>query len=64
MQAVEYVITVGVKEGDGGSTDKIRQIYDTLPRLNCGLCGFDACGKFAKAVAEGRASPFGCKQDP
>ncbi len=45
-------------------TDKIRQIYDTLPQLNCGLCGFDNCGKFAKAVAEGRASPFGCRQDP
>jgi hypothetical protein len=44
--------------------DKIRQIYDTLPQLNCGLCGFEGCGKFAEAVAEGRASPFGCRQDP
>ena len=44
--------------------DKIWQIYDTLPQLNCGLCGFDSCGQFARAVAEGRASPFGCRQDP
>jgi len=32
--------------------------------MNCGLCGFESCGKFARAVAEGRASPFGCKQNP
>lgn len=43
---------------------KIRQIYETLPKLNCGLCGFGNCGQFARAVAEGRASPFGCKQNP
>jgi hypothetical protein len=44
--------------------DKVKHIYETLPHLNCGLCGFESCGQFAKAVAEGRASPFGCKQDP
>lgn len=44
--------------------DKIKYIYETLPHLNCGLCGFESCGKFAKAVAEGGASPFGCRQDP
>jgi len=44
--------------------DKIKQIYDTLPQVNCGLCGFDSCGQFAKAVADGRASPFGCRQNP
>lgn len=44
--------------------DKIRQIYDILPHLNCGLCGYGNCGQFAKAVAEGMASPFGCRQDP
>jgi Na+-translocating ferredoxin:NAD+ oxidoreductase RNF subunit RnfB len=44
--------------------DKIKRIYDTLPQLNCGLCGFEGCGQFARAVAEGRASPFGCRQDP
>ena len=44
--------------------DKTRQIYDILPQLNCGLCGYENCGKFAKAVAEGRAFPFGCRQNP
>jgi hypothetical protein len=44
--------------------DRIKQIYEALPHLNCGLCGFESCGQFAKAVAEGRASPFGCRQDP
>jgi Na+-translocating ferredoxin:NAD+ oxidoreductase RNF subunit RnfB len=44
--------------------DTIRQIYDLLPKLNCGFCGFGNCGQFAKAVAEGRASVFGCRQNP
>ena len=44
--------------------EKIKEIYETLPELNCGLYGFEGCGQFAKAVAEGRASLFGCRQDP
>jgi len=44
--------------------DKIKKIYELLPHINCGLCGYDNCGQFAKAVSEGRASPFGCRQDP
>jgi hypothetical protein len=42
----------------------IKKIYELLPKLNCGLCGFENCGKFAKAVAEKIASPFGCRQNP
>ncbi len=44
--------------------EKIRRIYEALPQLNCGLCGFESCGKFARGVVEGKASPFGCRQDP
>ena len=44
--------------------EKIRNIYEALPKLNCGLCGYGNCGQFARAVAEGRASPFGCQQNP
>ena len=44
--------------------DKVKQIYDVLPQLNCGFCGYGNCGQFAKAVAEGIASPFGCRQNP
>jgi Na+-translocating ferredoxin:NAD+ oxidoreductase RNF subunit RnfB len=44
--------------------EKIREIYEFLPKLNCGLCGYDNCGQFARAVVEGRTSPFGCRQNP
>jgi len=44
--------------------DNIRKIYELLPHINCGLCGYGNCGQFAKAVAEGNASPFGCRQNP
>jgi hypothetical protein len=44
--------------------EKLRRIVGLLPRLNCGQCGFDNCGRFAVAVTEGRASPFGCQQNP
>ncbi len=60
----------GVSADKGGTKmatpDKntIKQIYDLLPKLNCGFCGFGNCGQFAKAVAEGRASPFGCRENP
>ena len=46
------------------SKQKIREIYEILPKLNCGFCGFGGCGQFARAVVEGRASPFGCWQAP
>lgn len=46
------------------SKEKIREIYEALPKMNCGLCEFESCGQFARAVTEGRASPFGCRQNP
>ena len=46
------------------SKEKTKEIYEVLPKMNCGFCGFGTCGQFARAVAEGKASPFGCKQDP
>jgi len=48
----------------GVSKEKIGEIYELLPKLNCGFCGFGSCGQFARAVAEGKASPFGCRQNP
>jgi hypothetical protein len=44
--------------------ENIKKIYESLPKRNCGLCGYDDCGQFAKAVAEKKASPFGCRQNP
>lgn len=35
---------------------KIKEIYDLLPKLNCGFCGFGNCGQFARAVGEGKKS--------
>jgi len=29
------------------SKEKIRKIYEILPKLNCGFCGFGSCGQFA-----------------
>ena len=43
---------------------KAKQIVSLLPRENCGKCGFENCGGFALAVAEGKASPFGCHENP
>ena len=39
---------------------KTREIVKVLPKFNCGLCGFGNCGHYARAVAEGRASPNLC----
>ena len=44
--------------------ERLRRIVALLPQLNCGHCGFDNCGRFAVAVTEGRASAFGCRQNP
>jgi hypothetical protein len=44
--------------------EKIRKIYETLPKLNCGFCGYENCAQLARAVAEGRASLFACRQTP
>lgn len=44
--------------------EKIKEIYQVLPKLNCGLCGHENCGQFARAVIAGKASPFGCRQNP
>lgn len=49
---------------DTGTKQKTKRIHQALPHQDCGFCGFDGCGHFARAVAEGRASPFGCKQNP
>jgi len=40
--------------------EKIREIYQALPKLNCGFCGYANCGQYARAVAEGRESPYRC----
>jgi hypothetical protein len=40
--------------------EKIKKIYDVLPKLDDRRCGHRTCGEFARAVAEGRAPCHGC----
>jgi len=40
--------------------EKIRKIYEVLPKLDDQLCGHKTCGEFARAVAEGKAPCYGC----
>jgi hypothetical protein len=40
--------------------EKIKRIYDVLPKLDDRRCGYESCGQFARAVAEGRAPCYGC----
>jgi CO dehydrogenase/acetyl-CoA synthase gamma subunit (corrinoid Fe-S protein) len=40
--------------------EKLKKIYEVLPKLDDGRCGYRTCGQFARAVAEGRAPCYGC----
>ena len=42
------------------SKEKVREIYEVLPKLDDRRCGYKTCGEFAKAVAEGKAPCYGC----
>jgi Na+-translocating ferredoxin:NAD+ oxidoreductase RNF subunit RnfB len=43
--------------------NRIKRICEALPKTDCGRCGFESCAKFARVVAEGKASPFDCRRD-
>ncbi len=45
---------------DKEKANKIKRIYEVLPKLDDGRCGYRTCGAFAKAVAEGEAPCYGC----
>jgi hypothetical protein len=40
--------------------ERIRKIYEVLPKLDDRKCGYKTCGEFARAVAEGKAPCDGC----
>lgn len=40
--------------------EKIKKIYDILPKLDDQRCGYRTCGEFARAVTEGKAPCYGC----
>jgi Na+-translocating ferredoxin:NAD+ oxidoreductase RNF subunit RnfB len=40
--------------------DKIRKIYDVLPKLDDQRCGYKTCGEFARAVVYWKIPCYGC----
>ncbi len=48
---------------NANNSEKLKQIVESLPKKNCGKCGFENCGHFALAAAKGEASSFGCRRD-
>jgi len=40
--------------------EKTSKIYAVLPKLDDQRCGYKSCGEFARAVAEGKATCYGC----
>ena len=40
--------------------EKIKKIYEVLPKLDDQRCGYKSCGEFARAVAERKAPCYGC----
>jgi hypothetical protein len=40
--------------------EKIRKIYEVLPKSDDQQCGYKSCGEFARVVAEGKAPCYGC----
>ena len=47
----------------GRDTEKLRKLVSLLPGENCGKCGYENCGAFAAALAEGKASPLDCRKN-
>ena len=40
--------------------EKIKKIYEVLPKLDDQKCGYRSCGEFARAVTEGKVPCYGC----
>ena len=40
--------------------EKIKKIYEVLPKLDDQRCGYKTCGEFARAVADEKAPCYGC----
>ncbi len=38
-----------------------RKIYEVLPKINCGACGYPTCMDCARAIAAGRAPYNACR---
>lgn len=40
--------------------EKVKEIYEVLPKLNDRRCGYRTCGEFARAVVKGEALCYDC----
>jgi len=41
--------------------EKVRKIFELLPKTNCGACGYSSCIKCARAIVSGAAPPDACR---
>ncbi len=41
--------------------EKVQQIYELLPKRDCGACGYDSCYDCAIAIANGEVPPDACR---
>ncbi len=49
------------KEMEAARTISWMKVYNYLPRINCGKCGFQVCSAFAVSVLQGEARLSQCK---
>jgi hypothetical protein len=40
--------------------EKVAELYEALPKLDCGRCGYNSCWEYAQAMAAGKAPPSLC----
>jgi len=58
---VNYLLSKYNKSISQTSLDgKVGKIYDVLPRLDCGSCGYESCLDMAKAIADGKENSNAC----
>ena len=50
----------GAMEDKQDIKEKVKKIYEVLPKLDDQRCGYKTCGEFARAVSEGKAPCYGC----
>jgi len=53
--------TIMVGEIADETLRKAEEIYNLLPKKDCGACGFDSCYETAVMISKGLAPPDACK---
>jgi len=53
--------TIGFPKIRKVEDEKVQQIYDLLPKRDCGACGYESCYECAQAIASGEAPPDACR---